>query len=44
MKEFRDDIGPLLRPGIGWDFDVAMAAVGERLVSRLSGEPWKGAG
>ena len=44
MKEFRGDIGPLLRPEIGWDFDAAMAGVCERLVARLAGEAWKGVG
>lgn len=44
MKEFREDIGPLLRPGTGWDLDRAMAVVVERLVARLPGEAWKGEG
>jgi hypothetical protein len=39
---FRSDIDPLLRPGIGWDLDVAMDAVLEKLVAHLPGEPWKG--
>lgn len=40
--EFRGDIVPLLRPGTGWDFDEALAVVSERLVGRLTGEPWRG--
>lgn len=39
---FRVDIEPLLRPGIAWDFDIAMARVLESLVSGLPGEGWKG--
>ena len=39
---FKADIGPLLRPGLAWDFDVAMDAVLARLVARLPGDPWKG--
>lgn len=39
---FRSDIDPLLRPGLGWDLDVAMDAVLEKLVAHLPGEPWKG--
>ena len=39
---FRSDIEPLLRPGIGWNFDLAMDAVLERLVAGLPGKSWKG--
>lgn len=39
---FRSDIEPLLRPGIGWDLDVAMDAVLDRIVAQLPGDPWKG--
>jgi hypothetical protein len=39
---FRSDIAPLLRPGIGWNLDVAMDAVLERIVAQLPGDPWKG--
>lgn len=39
---FRSDIDALLRPGLGWDLDVAMDAVLEKLVAHLPGEPWKG--
>ncbi len=41
--DFRDDVGPLLRPGFAWDFEDAMDAVLQRLVALLAGEPWKGA-
>ena len=43
-RDFRDDIVPLLRPGIAWDFDAAIALVGRRLVEGLPGDAWKGAG
>lgn len=42
QPEFRDDVRPLLRPGLSWDCHTAMDAVLESLVSRLPGEPWKG--
>ena len=42
--DFRDDVGPLLRPGFSWDFEAALDAVLQRLVALLAGEPWKGAG
>lgn len=42
-REFRGDITPLLRPGIDWDFDVALDVVRTRLVCGLPGEPWRGA-
>lgn len=42
QPEFRDDVGPLLRPGLPWDCDAAMDVVLENLVARLPGEPWKG--
>ena len=41
--DFRDDVGPLLRPGFAWDFEAAMDAVLQRLVALIAGEPWKGA-
>ncbi|HQG03890.1 MAG TPA: nucleotidyl transferase AbiEii/AbiGii toxin family protein [Thermoleophilia bacterium] len=41
--DFRDDVGPLLRPGLAWDFEAAMDAVLQKLVALLAGEPWKGA-
>ncbi len=42
QPDFRDDVGPILRPGFSWDFDAAMDAVLERIVARLPGDPWKG--
>ncbi len=41
---FRSDIGPLLRPGLAYDFDSSMAMVLERLIRFLPGDPWKGGG
>jgi len=41
--DFRDDVGPLLRPGFSWDFEAALDAVLQKLVALLAGEPWKGA-
>jgi len=43
QPDFRDDVGPLLRPGIHWDFDAAMDTVLENLVAPLPGAPWKSA-
>ena len=40
--DFRNDMDPLLRPGIEWDFDVALRAVSDALIARLPGDPWKG--
>ncbi len=40
--DFRDDVQPILRPGLSWDFDMAMDTVLENLVAKLPGEPWKG--
>ena len=42
LQTFREDIEPLLRPGVRWDFDVAMDAVIGRIVAGLPGDPWKG--
>jgi len=42
QPDFRDDVGPLLRPGLTWDFEAAMSSVLENLVAGLPGEPWKG--
>jgi len=39
---FRGDIEPLLRPGVAWDFDIALDTVLERVVAGLPGEAWKG--
>ena len=40
--QFDADIGALLAPGYAWDGASAGAAVGDRLLTRLPGEPWKG--
>lgn len=42
QPDFRDDVQPLLRPGLSWNFDVAMNMVLESLVSILPGDPWQG--
>jgi len=42
QPDFRDDVIPLLRPGITWDFDAAMDTVLADLVACLPGDPWKG--
>ena len=42
QPDFRDDVGPILRPGFSWDFDAGMDAVLEGIVARLPGDPWKG--
>jgi predicted nucleotidyltransferase component of viral defense system len=42
QPDFRDDVGPILRPGFTWDFEAAMDAVLKNIVARLPGEPWKG--
>lgn len=38
----RDDIVPLLRPDIDWDFEDAFRLVSERIIEELPGDPWKG--
>jgi len=40
-REFRADMGPLLRPGTEWASEAAFDLVASTLVSRLPGEPWK---
>ena len=40
--DFRDDIVPLLRPGINWELDDALRLVSERIIAQLPGDPWKG--
>lgn len=40
---FLDDIRPLLASGDVYDVIVAMALVRDNLISRLAGEPWRGA-
>lgn len=42
--DFREDVTPLLRPGLSWDVDVATKAVLEGLVALVPGERWKGSG
>lgn len=42
QPDFRDDVTPLLRPDLSWDFDAAMDTVLADLVACLPGEPWKG--
>ena len=42
QPDFRDDVNPLLRPGLSWEFDLALDTVLESLVAGLPGEPWKG--
>ncbi len=39
---FLDDIRPLLATGISYDVKVAATLVRENLISRLTGEPWRG--
>lgn len=41
---FLSDLEPLLRPEIEYDHQEAWRAVHEQIVSRLPGDPWKGAG
>lgn len=38
---FRNDIVPLLRPGVTYDFDAAAQYMLNDIVSRLPGKPWK---
>jgi predicted nucleotidyltransferase component of viral defense system len=38
---FRDDITPLLRDGIDYDFDAAARYMLDEVVSKLPGSPWK---
>jgi len=40
---FLGDIRPLLATGISYDATVAMGLVRNELISRLIGEPWRGA-
>ncbi len=41
-KSFRGDIEPLLRSGVRWDFEDAMACVMREFVSKIPGDPWAG--
>ncbi len=40
--DFRQDVSPLLRPGLAWNVDTAVDSVIDRLVARMPGDPWKG--
>lgn len=40
--DFRDDVPPLLRPGVAWDFDRGVSAVSRDILAALPGEPWRG--
>ncbi|MCO6435468.1 MAG: nucleotidyl transferase AbiEii/AbiGii toxin family protein [Phycisphaerae bacterium] len=42
-RAFLDDIRPLLTAGIDYNAKVAATLVREKLLSRLAGEPWRGA-
>ena len=44
LPDFREDMGPLVRPGLLWDVDIAMNTVLERIIAFLPGDPWKGLG
>ncbi len=41
-RSFLEDIKPLLSISVSYDVAEAGALVGQRLISRLPGEPWKG--
>jgi len=42
--DFRADVEPLLRPGVRWDFDAALALVRRHVIEALPSDPWKGPG
>ncbi len=42
-KDFRKDMDALLRHDLSWDFDEALEVVLAEIVSKLPGDPWKGA-
>ncbi len=42
--DFRQDMLPLIRSGIKWDFEEAMDLVQQQLIDLLPGEHWKGQG
>jgi len=42
MKDFREDIIPLLRPDLKWNYQEALALVQSNIIQHLPGEPWKG--
>nr|WP_283808736.1 nucleotidyl transferase AbiEii/AbiGii toxin family protein [Microvenator marinus] len=41
-KDFRNDMEPLLRQGLSWDFEEALEIVLTELITKLPGDPWKG--
>lgn len=41
-RSFLGDIEPLLPTGVSYDAAQAGALVGQRLIVKLPGEPWKG--
>ncbi len=41
-SDFRNDILPLLSPGVNWDFEEGFRILHENFVRQLSGSPWKG--
>jgi len=41
---FLGDIHPLLPAGVEYDTGIAGALIGDRLIAKLRGEPWKGIG
>lgn len=42
MKDFREDILPLLRPDLKWNYQEALTLVQSNIIQYLPGEPWKG--
>ncbi len=40
-RAFMNDIGPLLRPGLGYDSTSAMSMVRKSLIELLPGDPWR---
>ena len=42
-RRFLEDLGPLLRSGVSWDVEEAGRMIMETLISRIPGDPWKGA-
>ena len=42
LRDFREDMNPLLRPGLSWDIRTAMNVVRDRFVALVPGDPWKG--
>ena len=42
IPNFREDIRPLLRKGVAWDFDIAMDVILKRLIAILPGDLGRG--